>query len=322
MRRRGFIAGIGATAALPRTAVAQRALPVIGFLNSGSPGPQVDAYLAGLRQAGFTDGANVRIEYRWANGQYDRLTAMAHDLVRLDVKVLGAFGGVHTAIAAKQAAPHIPIVFANGSDPQRFGLVQSLNRPGGNATGISFFASELEAKRLELLHEMVPAAGPIFVLLNSKSANAANQRKEFEAAAVTLRRSIRLVEASHERDFQSGFVEARKAGAGGLVVASDPYYFSRREQLVALAASHAMPSMYEWRYFPLAGGLVSYGTSLGEAYRQAGIYTGRVLKGESPADLPVVRSTRFELVINLKTAKALGIEMPTALLVRADEVIE
>jgi putative tryptophan/tyrosine transport system substrate-binding protein len=323
MRRREFMTLIGGAAAWPLVARAQQsATPVIGFLHSGSASPPHAGFRQGLNDAGYRDGRNVVIEYRYAEGQYDRLPALAADLVRRQVVVLGASGGVHTPLAAKAATATIPIVFAIGSDPVKFGLVASLNRPGGNVTGVSFFTAELEPKRLGLLHELVPRLDAVAALVNPTNANAENQTRELKEAARTLRLQLHILNASGERDFDAAFASLIQLRAGGLVVASDPFFFGRRQQLIALAAHHAVPAIYEWREFAEAGGLMSYGTNLTDAYRQAGVYTGRILNGERPADLPVVRSTKFELVINLKTAKALGLAVPNAMQLLADEVIE
>jgi putative tryptophan/tyrosine transport system substrate-binding protein len=269
--------------------------------------------------------SSIRIsvpEYRWAEGQYDRLPALAADLVRRQVAVLTAFGGVHTVLIAKAATATIPIVFSMGSDPVKFGLVASLNRPGGNVTGVSHFTAELEAKRVGLLHELVPQATTIAVLLNPTNANADNQSRELKEAAHTLGLQLKIFNASSEGDFTAAFAGLVQMGAGALAVAADPFFFSRHQQLVALAARHSIPAIYEWREFAEVGGLVSYGTNLSDANRHAGIYTGRILKGADPADLPVARSVKFEFVINLKTAKALGLDVAPGLSARADEVIE
>jgi ABC-type uncharacterized transport system substrate-binding protein len=324
MRRRDFIKAIGGTAAAwPLAARAQQpAMPVIGFLHSGSASPPHAAFRAGLNETSYVDGRNVRIDYRYAGGRYDLLPALASELVRRQVAVLGAYGGVHTAIAAKAATSTIPIVFANGSDPVKFGVVASLNRPGGNITGVSFFTAELEGKRLGLLHELVPQATVIAALVNPTNANAENQSKQLKEAASTLGLQLHILNAVSDREIDTAYANLVRSRAGALVVASDPFFFARRQQIIAQAARHAVPAIYEWRDFAAAGGLASYGTSLNEAYRQAGVYTGRILKGEKPADLPVVQTIKFEFVINLTAAKVLGLDVPPGLSARADEVIE
>jgi putative tryptophan/tyrosine transport system substrate-binding protein len=264
----------------------------------------------------------VTVDYRYAEGHYDRLPALAADLIRRQVAVLCASGGVHTAIAAKAATATIPIVFANGSDPIKFGLVASLNRPGGNITGVSFFTAELEGKRLGLLHELVPRAAAIAALVNPTNANADDQSRELKDAARTLGLELHILNAVSEGEIDKSFATLAQTRAGALLVASDPFFFGRRQQLIALAARHAVPAIYEWRAFAEAGGPMSYGTNQAEAYRQAGIYAGRILKGDKPSDLPVVRTTKFELIINLTAAKVLGLDMPPGLSARADEVIE
>src|SRR5262245_21939083 len=325
MTRREMIRLIGGAAATwPIAARAQQAvMPVIGYLGSGEATSSVAAmFRRGLSETGYVEGRNVAIEFRFAEGQYDRLPALAADLVRRQVSVLVTSGGVHTTLAAKEATATIPIVFGHGSDPVRFGLVASLNRPGSNVTGISFLSTELESKRLGLLHELVPRATAIAVLLNPANVNAENQSKELKEAGSMLALPLHFVNASSEREFDAAFAAIVQTRAGALLVASDPFYFNRREQLIALAARHSIPAIYDFRAYAEAGGLASYGTHLADAYRQIGIYAGRILKGERPADLPVVQPTKFELVINLGIAKALRLQVPDKLFALADEVIE
>jgi putative tryptophan/tyrosine transport system substrate-binding protein len=327
VKRRDFITLVGGAAvAWPPTARAQQlALPVIGFLNAASPGPlrqQTAAFLAGLKETGYLAGQNVTVEYRWAEGQYDRLPALVGDLVRKQVSVIVSGGGASAALAARAATTAIPIVFSAGGDPVGSGLVASLNRPNGNITGVYQFTSGLEAKRLGLLYEMVPKATSIAVLINPNFADAENQLRDVQKAASSLGVQLVIVRANTESDFDAAFSTIVRQQAGALLVCASPFFNGRREQLVVLAARHAVPAIFEWRDFAAAGGLMSYGTSLADAYRQVGVYAGRILKGEKPGDLPVMQSTKFELVINLSTAKALGIEVPPTLSARADEVIE
>jgi putative ABC transport system substrate-binding protein len=328
IERRKFLATLGgAAAAWPLAARAQQpAMPVIGFLNAASPGPlrrQIAAFHEGLKESGYVEGQNVAVEYRWAEGQYDRLPALAADLVRRQVSVIVAGGGAPAVLAAKAATTTIPIVFTAGGDPIASGLVPSLNRPGGNITGVYHFATGLEAKRLGLLHEMVPKATTIAVLVNPKfRKEAESQLRDVQEAAASLDVQLVVVRANAESDFDAAFSTVVQQRSGALLVCASPFFNTRREQLVVLAARHALPTIYEWRDFADAGGLMSYGTSLADAYRQAGVYAGRILKGAKPADLPIVQATRFEFVINLSTAKALGLTVPDQLLARADEVIE
>jgi ABC-type uncharacterized transport system substrate-binding protein len=327
MRRREFISVIGGVAATwPLGARAQQpVLPVVGFLNSASPLPwenYVAGFRAGLKEAGFVDGQNVTIEFRWAEGHYDRLPGMAADLVRRKVAVLVATGGAPSVVAAKAATSTIPIVFTSGSDPVRSGFVTSLNRPGGNTTGVNFFVFVLEGKRLGLLRALIPGVQLIAVLLNPNRPDHANQVREVQEAARAIGQQIHILLASSESAINAAFATATQLHAGALLVGTDAFFNSQRDKIVALAARHSIPTVYEQRDFALAGGLMSYGTNLANGYRQAGAYVGRILKGEKPGDLPVVQSTKFEFVINLKTAKALGLTVPEGLLNAADEVIE
>ena len=329
MRRRNFLVlwEPGAAVAWPRVACAQQpAMPVIGFLNSGSPGPfadRVSAFRQGLAETGYIDGQNVAIEYRWAMDRSDQLPTLAVDFVRRQVAVIVATGGSTPALAAKAATATIPIVFTGGADPVDLGLVASLrDRPGGNATGVVNISAALDGKRLQILRELVPTAGLIAVLHDPLSPNAEGQKAKVEEAAHTLGQQIQIVDAGNEREFASAFAAIVQSRASALLVTAHPLFTSHRADLVALAAQNAIPASYAFRDFPMAGGLVSYGASQTDTYHQAGVYAGRILKGAKPAELPVMQPTKFELVINLKTAKALGLDIPLYLQQRADEVIE
>jgi putative ABC transport system substrate-binding protein len=326
MDRRAFIGALaGGLLAAPPAAGAQQSA-VVGFLHSGpasSNSHLADAFRRGLAESGYVEGQNVSIEYRWAEGQYDQLAGLAADLVRRPVAVIVG-GAPPAALAAKAATRTIPVVFVSGDDPIKSGLVERLNRPGGNVTGISVFSgSQLGTKHIGLLHELVPAATVIALLVNpTNSKQTEAQTRLVEPAARALGVRLHVVNASNESDFSKAFANLAEQRAAALIVGADPLFVGRRNQLVALAERHAIPAVYEFREYAVIGGLMSYGPDLQDGYRQAGIYTGRILKGEKPAELPVVLPTKFELIINLKTAKALGLTIPPSLLQRADHVIE
>ena len=325
MKRREFIALAGGAAAWPLAADAQQAMPVVGFLQSGLRSATTNfqaAVVRGLAETGFVEGRNVVIEYRAAENFSDRLPALAADLVKRRVSVIVATGGPLPAIAAKAATATIPIVFVYGGDPVGDGLVTSFNRPGGNVTGATFITAALASKRLELLRELVPGAGLIGVLANPTSPLADTQWKDLQDAARPFGQQLRLVHVRGETEFDSAFATLGQQGAGALLVTTDTMFYSRRAQLVALAARYRIPVSWSYRDYATAGGLISYGTELTDSYRQAGAYVGRILKGERPGELPVMRPTKFELVVNLKTAKTLGLKIPESFLLRADEVIE
>jgi putative ABC transport system substrate-binding protein len=326
IRRRKFLAALGGAAAWPLAARAQQsAVPGIGLLHSASAeafAPFLAAFREGLNEGGFVDGQNVRIEFRWAEGQYDRLPGMAKELVAQQVALIVAGGGDRPALAAKAATTTIPIVFTGSDDPVGFGLVTSLNRPGGNVTGVSLFTSELEVKRFALLRELAPTIPRIAMLVNPNNPTAEPNVRDVRAAADAVGQQIDFLRASSEREIDSAFRTMVGQRTDALLVAHDPFLFGRREQLVALAAYNMIPAIYEFREFVLAGGLMSYGSKLTDNYRLAGGYAGKILKGAKPADLPVQQPTKFILTINLKTAKSLLLEIPAKLLALADEVIE
>jgi putative ABC transport system substrate-binding protein len=327
MRRREFITLLGSTAlAWPLSARAQQpALPVIGYLSFTSPDERptlLTAFLQGLEQASYVVGHNVAIEYRSAEGHYERLPALATELVKLPVAVIAATGGEASGRAAKSATSQIPIVFTMGTDPVEAGLVASLNRPGGNVTGVSLVGYELDAKRLQLLHELVPKATTIGVLANVKNPSVQPALAAMKAAADVNKQRLVILDTGTEAELESTFASLQSQRIDALLITTNPFYEGRRDQLVALAKRYLVPVLYPWREYSVLGGLFSYGTSFTESYRQAGLYAGRILNGEKPADLPVVQATKFEFVLNLKTAKTLGIDVPTAILLRADEVIE
>jgi len=323
MRRRDFITLLGGAAAWPLAARAQqRALPVIGFVSGTSPDDRFVAFRQGLKETGFVEGQNVLIEARWAEGQTDRLRALVADLVNRRVAVIAVSGTTPGALAAKAATRTIPIAFNVGIDPVKSGLVASLNRPEGNLTGVSTFFNLVTSKRFELLHEIVPKAAPIGFLVNPTNANAEPETKEMQEAAQALGHRLVVVSAKSDGDVDGAFATLIKQQARGLVVQADPFFGSRRQLLALLAVRHALPAAWGLREDAAAGGLMSYGSGLADANHQLGIYVGKILKGAKPADLPVMQATKFELVINLNTAKALGLAVPPNILAIADEVIE
>ena len=327
MQRREFIKTLaGSAAAWPLTAHAQQpAIPVIGFLSSRSPGESasvVAAFRQGLRETGFIEGQNLGIAFRWAEGRYDKLPGLASELVSLPVTLLFAAGGTPSAFAAKGATSTIPVVFSAVSDPVEIGLVPSLNQPGGNLTGMAIISASLGTKRLELMKELMPNAGVIGYLLNPSHQKSEIETKSVVAAAASLAIDVRILNAKSESELETVFAGLQGMRIRALVVSVEPFFDSQRERIVGLAARYAVTAIYAWREYVLAGGLMSYGTDLPESYRQAAIYAGRILKGEKPANLPVVQPTKFHMAVNAKTAKSLGIEVPSRLLGLADEVIE
>ena len=325
MKRRDFITLLGGAASWPLAARAQQpAIPVIGFLSAllqATTAPDTATVRLSLAEAGYVEGRNLGIEYRFAEGQYDRLPTMASELLRRQVAVIVAMG-TPAALAAKAATASLPIVFSVTEDPVNLGLVASIARPGGNATGVSFQLSELAPKQLGLLRELLPAASRFGLLVNSKNENAETITRDLKAAAAKISVEISVVQASNSREIEAAFAVLVRDKVDALVIGTDPFFYSRRVQLTTLATRHALPAVYNLRGYAEAGGLMSYGTSITEAYRQVGVYTGRILKGEKPIDLPVVQSTKFDFIINLPTARALGLDVPPTLLARADEVIE
>ena len=326
MKRREFIALVGAAVGWPLAARGQqRPTQVIGFMSGRAPEDSehlVAAFRQGLGEAGFIEGQNVAIEFRWARGRYDLLPALASELLNGKVALLAAVGGDPSAQAAKQTTATIPIVFGIGGDPVATGLVESLGRPGGNLTGYTLITSEMEPKRLGLLNELLPSVPLFGALINPNFAPAARQAQELEAAARTIGKSLFLSKASNDAELSTAFVALLEQRVGAVLVAADPYFDTQRDRIVAFAAKNGLPAMYQFREFAVAGGLISYGPDITDMYRQGGIYAGRILKGAKPADLPVLQPTKFEFVVNLKTAKALGLAIPPTLLARADEVIE
>jgi putative ABC transport system substrate-binding protein len=325
-RRRDFITLLGGVTAWPLVVSGQQpVMPVIGLINAGVPEPaayRVTAFLEGLSEAGYVEGQSVAIEYRWAEGRYDLIPELVADLLHRRGAIIATPGSTDAALAAKAATSAVPIVFADGQDPVKLGLVASLARPGGNVTGVAVLTTELEGKRIRLLRELVPTATSIGVLLNPARPAFDAQSKDIQEAARAVRQELHILQASSEHEIGFAFAIAAQWRPGALLVAPDAFLDSRREQLITLAKSHAIPTIYHNREFVAAGGLMSYGTSFADEYRQTAIYAGRILKGEKPADLPVVQPTRFEFVINLKTATTLGLDVPPTLLARADEVIE
>jgi putative tryptophan/tyrosine transport system substrate-binding protein len=324
MKRREFISLLGGVAAWPLAARAEQTIPLIGFLytdqTSSEAAPFIAAFHQGLREVGFIEGQNVAVEHRWVGRQYDRLPAFAAKMVRRQVAVI--VGNTPPALAAKKATSTIPIVFFSGTDPVKLGLVASFNRPGGNATGVSFWSAALEAKRLGLLHELLPQATTIAALVDPNFLTTTGQLEDLQNAARALGKQIHILRASTESELDNGFATLAQQRPDALIVAAAPFFTARRKELVALADRHRLAAIYSWREFPAAGGLMSYGASFTDAFRQVGVYTGRILNGEKPADLPVLQPTKYELIINTTTAKALGLNVPDRLLALADEVIE
>ena len=326
MKRRAFIVRVGAAATWPLLVHGQpRSSPVIGFIHSGSPEPSANAVAAfheGLKTQGYFEGQNLAVEYRWAHDDYERLPSLMAELVHRPVFLIAATGGPVVALTAKNATSTVPIVFAAVADPVRVGLVGSLNRPGGNVTGTAGFTTELDAKRLELLREALPRVSKVGTLINPNRPHVDSQLADLQVVAQRAGIELTVLRAGTERELEAIVPKVKEQRIGALLVTADPFFVSQRETLVRLASQASIPAIYQWRELVLAGGLMSYGASRSEAYYEAGVYAGRILKGEKPADLPILQPTKVELVINLKTAKALGVEVPPTLLARADEVIE
>jgi putative ABC transport system substrate-binding protein len=325
IRRRELVVALGGAAVAWPFGTRAQQQPVIGFLSGSSPevfGEQLHDFREGLKQSGYMEGQNVSVEYRWAQNQQNRLPALASDLVSLQVDVIVTTGGSRSALAAQAATSTIPIVFITGDDPVRLGLVASLNRPGGNVTGVTFLTTSLEAKRLDLLRELVPTATVIGILVNPNFPDAEIALTDVPAAARSLGQQIEILKASSAAEIDAAFATLSRLSVKALLVTSDPFFSTQRGEMAALAARHAIPTMYWRRDFVAVGGLISYGSNLGDSYRQFAVYAGRILKGDKPADLPVLQPTRFDLVINLKSAKALRLEVPAKLLALADEAIE
>jgi putative tryptophan/tyrosine transport system substrate-binding protein len=326
LKRREFITLVAGAAAWPFAAGAQQpATPVVGFINPASPGElanRVKAFHNGLAELGFVEGRNVMIEYRWAEGRYDQLSALANDLVRRGVAAIAATGGIASVRAARSATAEVPIVFTTGSDPVEAGLVMSLNRPGGNVTGAGLMSTNLVAKRIEILRELIPNAKSIAVLGNAGNPSAKFEIDEAQNGARLLGLNIHIERADGKADFERAFTSIVQQRADALLVTTDPFFESLHGRIVGLAARHAIPTIYAQRQYALDGGLISYGASITDLYRQAGVYVGRILKGEKPADLPVTQPSKFEFVVNMRTAKVLRLDVPASILLRADEVIE
>jgi putative tryptophan/tyrosine transport system substrate-binding protein len=326
VKRRAFITLLGGAAAWPLTARAQQlAMPVIGYLSTRSAEDTTHLFAAfrtGLAQNGYIEGQNVTIEYRWARGDYARLPTLAAELVERRVAVLVGIGGDPSAVAAKRATSTIPIVFGMGGDPVKAGLVDSFNRPGGNATGFTLLTNEMEPKRVGLLHELVPGAALIGALLNPQFPPAVRQLQDIDAAVRAIGQRLLVVKASNDTELDAALAALVRERVGAMLIAADPYFDTRRDRIIASAAQNRLPAMYQFREFAVAGGLISYGPNITDSYRQGGVYAGRILKGAKPADLPVLQPTKFELVINLKTANALGLAVPNSMQLLADEVIE